>query len=178
MSWQRSQPLILKPGPETVLPIPKLRRRKKRERGKVEQTTAVVLRGSQPSNPMKGSFAQDTWGSMRSLTHKWATSSKVHSWVHVAGERSQYCIRSPLPSLKSLLLPFPQLGINETILQHGPVPLPHAKLDSKPDTMFVACCCLALIYWAGVGGEAGEGTSWPGIEYASLQSNATLVLCE
>lgn len=175
-SRHRSQPLILKPGPEIALPIPELRRRKTRARGKAEQT-AVVLEVANPRTQWRVALLR-IWGSTRSFSLTPATSSKAHSWVHVAGERSHYCVHSLLHSLKRLLSPFSQLCRNETILQHGPVPLPHAKLDSKPDTMLVACRCLALIYWAGVGGEAGGGTSWSGIECASLQSNETLVLCE
>lgn len=44
--WHRSQSLILKPGPETVLP--ELRRRKKRARGQTEQTAAVVPKAANP----------------------------------------------------------------------------------------------------------------------------------
>lgn len=47
-SWHKSQPLILKPGPETALPTPELRGRQKRARGKAEQITAVVLEVANP----------------------------------------------------------------------------------------------------------------------------------
>lgn len=96
----------------------------------------------------------------------------------MAGQRSHYCVHSLLPSPRWLLSPFPRLGRNKTVLQYGPVPASHANLDSKPDTMLVAGCCLALTYWAGVGKEAGGEIALHDTECVSLQSNETLVLCE